>query len=90
MRQASSGATIRSLALLALLGTTLPSCASMATGRMDGDGVFTVPGSDPDHPRLRYRDGQVSRNDSCMIRMENGLNFRVPPMYVNGEPVGFC
>jgi len=25
-----------------------------------------------------------------MIRMENALNPAIPPMYVNGEPVGFC
>ena len=54
------------------------------------EGVFAVPAEDPSLHRLRFIDGQVSANDSCMIRMGNRLNPKVPPMYVNGEPVGFC
>ena len=54
------------------------------------DGVFAVRGGDPARPQLRYCDGQVARNDSCMIRLGRKLNPKVPPLYVNGEPVGFC
>ena len=57
---------------------------------LDGDGTFDVPGTKPDRPRLRYRDGQVSRNESCAIRLPNKLNPAIPPMYVNGSPIGFC
>jgi hypothetical protein len=71
-----------SLLLLALATT---SCTSL-----DGEGVFPVPGPDPKYPRLRYLDGQVSLNESCMIRLENPLSPRMPPAYVNGRPVGFC
>ncbi len=40
-------------------------------------------------PRLRYADGQVSVNDRCIIR-QGKLNPRMPPIYVNGRPIGFC
>ena len=68
----------------------LPACLMTPPATSTGDGVFAVPGSDADHHRLRYLDGQLSRNDSCMIRLGNMLNRGVPPLYVNGEPVGFC
>lgn len=54
------------------------------------DGVLQLPGVRAEYPPLRYRDGQVSLNDSCMIRTKNPLNRRIPPLYVNGRPVGFC
>ncbi len=40
--------------------------------------------------RLRYLDGQVSLNTRCGVRIENGLNTKVRPLYVNGAPIGFC
>jgi hypothetical protein len=52
--------------------------------------AFYVLTADPLHPRIRYDDGQVSPNDSCMIRLGSKLNRRMPPAYVNGMPLGFC
>ena len=41
-------------------------------------------------PRIRYfADGQVSLNDRCAVRKVR-LNDKMPPLYVNGKPVGFC
>ncbi len=40
-------------------------------------------------PRLIFADGQTSMNDRCMVRMAK-LNRKMPPIYVNGRPVGFC
>ncbi|HEX5133663.1 MAG TPA: hypothetical protein VFX92_14405 [Candidatus Krumholzibacteria bacterium] len=41
-------------------------------------------------PRLRYLDtGLVSINDRCAVRKVR-LNPKMPPVYVNGQPVGFC
>lgn len=41
-------------------------------------------------PHIRYFDGaQVSINDRCPVR-KTKLNPKMPPVYVNGEPVGFC
>lgn len=40
-------------------------------------------------PRIRFTDGLVSLNDRCMVRRVK-LNAKVPPVYVSGQPVGFC
>lgn len=68
--------------------------AALLDGRpprpLDEDGFFYVLGEDPAHPRVRTVEGTLSLNDSCMIRVGNKLSRRVPPMYVNGQPVGFC
>jgi len=58
--------------------------------RLDGDGVVALPSDNPLRFHLRYRDGQVSLNDACAIRLENKLNPKIPPVYVNGQPIGFC
>jgi hypothetical protein len=48
-----------------------------------------VPGDVDTLPRIQYADGQVSLNDRCPVR-KVPLNLRMPPVYVNGRPVGFC
>jgi len=48
-----------------------------------------VPNADPAHPRLKYLDSLTSLNDRCMVRKAK-LNARVRPVYVNGQPMGFC
>ena len=78
---------VLSSAVLVLLVLAPTSCEG---GAAICDGVFAVRGADPAKPQLRYCDGQVARNDSCMIRLGRKLNPKVPPLYVNGEPVGFC
>ena len=41
-------------------------------------------------PRVRYfEDGLVSVNDRCAVRKVK-LNVKMPPAYVNGQPIGFC
>lgn len=41
-------------------------------------------------PRIRYfADDQISLNDRCAVRKVK-LNPKMPPLYVNGQPVGFC
>ena len=57
---------------------------------LDGEGVVALPSENPVRYHLRYRDGQVSLNDACVIRLENKLNPKIPPFYVNGQPIGFC
>ena len=53
-------------------------------------GAMYLPTDDPNRPRVRYVDGQVALNRSCMVRVENKLSRAVPPMYVNGQALGFC
>jgi hypothetical protein len=57
---------------------------------LDDDGVAYVLGPNPSYARVRYVDGQVSLNESCAIRVENKLSRKIPPVYVNGRPIGFC
>ena len=57
---------------------------------LDDRGVFPMVEADDGPPRLRYPDGQVSLNRTCMIRLSNRLNPRMPPAFVNGRPLGFC
>jgi len=41
-------------------------------------------------PRLRYfDDGLVTLNDRCAVRKVK-LNPKMPAVYVNGQPIGFC
>jgi len=47
-------------------------------------------GEQDSFPRIRYFEaGLVSINDRCAVRKVK-LNPKMPPIYVNGEPVGFC
>lgn len=74
-------------ALLALVTTwaALAACAAPP-----GAGAFALRSADPERARVRYEDGQVSANDSCMVRVARGVSPGMPPLYVNGRPVGFC
>jgi hypothetical protein len=68
-----------------------PASAMPMRGALPRDaGAFYVPDADPKLPRIRYVDGQVSPNTSCMIRLGSKLSRRIPPAYVNGVPLGFC
>jgi hypothetical protein len=54
-----------------------------------GDAQRYVPMPDKDHPKLRYADSLESLNDRCIVRKAK-LNPRMRPVYVNGQPIGFC
>lgn len=51
--------------------------------------VATVVDTTAEYPHLRYEDGLVSLNDRCPVRRVR-LNPKMPPVRVNGHPVGFC
>jgi len=40
-------------------------------------------------PHMLFSDGQVSINDRCPVR-KAPLNLKLPGLYVNGRPIGFC
>lgn len=40
-------------------------------------------------PHLLMTDGQITLNDRCPVRKAI-LNKRLPTMFVNGRPLGFC
>ena len=58
--------------------------------RLSRDGVTYVVDENPKLPLLRYQDGQMSLSNSCAVIEGNKLNRRIPPAYVNGQPIGFC
>jgi YHS domain-containing protein len=48
-----------------------------------------VRGEHPDRPRIMYQDSLVSINDFCPVRKAR-LDPKRKPVYVNGNPIGFC
>ena len=48
-----------------------------------------VPTADLEHPKVRYADSKVSLNDRCPVR-GGKLSTTYKPVYVNGQPIGFC
>ena len=38
---------------------------------------------------IRFDRESVSLNDRCPVR-KGRLNLKMPPVYVNGKPIGFC
>ncbi len=83
---------------IALLAVALPACTVTRPDGAGGPGdamnkyalvAEPVNPQDP-WPRLRYFDtGLVSINDRCAVR-RTPLNPKMPAVYVNGRPVGFC
>ena len=49
----------------------------------------TYDSSDAELPRLKFPDGSKTGNDRCMV-LQRKLNPKIPPIYVNGTPLGFC
>lgn len=41
------------------------------------------------YPHLKLEDGSVTLNDRCPVR-KSGLNRRLPVLFVNARPIGFC
>ncbi|MFN0152698.1 MAG: hypothetical protein ACKVU1_18500 [bacterium] len=61
-----------------------------ATARIVSDtGMVAFDDSTAEFPRVQFRDGQLSLNTRCIVRQVK-LNRRMPPIYVNGQPIGFC
>jgi hypothetical protein len=40
-------------------------------------------------PHLLMSDGRMTPNDRCPVR-KSTLNLRLPTLFVNGVPIGFC
>lgn len=88
---ASAPGVVDATALQEAAHATEPIEPMLRTPRLlDDDGIFYVQGDDPAHPRVRYLDGQLALDTTCAIRIGNKLSRKVPPVYVNGQPLGFC
>ena len=88
---------IRMLPLGALSLVLLAACSGKVTEKQvgaaqvveDTGAIAFVDAAQDSFPRIRFADGRISLNDRCPVRQVR-LNRRMPPIYVNGQPVGFC
>lgn len=85
-----------SLILPALVGCShgppAPIADNRAVAYVDPDGSHELASIDTlrnRFPHLKFADGQISLNDRCPVR-QVPLNIRLPGLYVNGKPIGFC
>jgi hypothetical protein len=62
-------------------------CGLACAGAARAQAPLPVPG--PAFTHLKYADSLTSVNDRCVIT-HNRLNPVMHPLYVNGQPVGFC
>lgn len=80
----------KSSLLLPVMLLLFPGCGNKETS----DPVFETKAAeyqDPDaeFSKLVFADGQISVNDKCPVRKAK-LNRRMPAIFANGRPVGFC
>ena len=68
-----------------LLGAVL----AAGLGGRPGSAQIYVPTADLEHPKIRYADSLLSLNDRCPVRTGK-LSTTYKPVYVNGQPIGFC
>ena len=85
----------RSLVVLAAAALfAAPACHRASKGDPRARVPIAIEGAaydapDAEHPHLAFPDGTKTANDRCMI-LQHKLNLKIPPIYVNGTPVGFC
>lgn len=69
-------------------------CLAVACGSRQAELVLPIAEPtlvDPESafPKIRFADGLVSVNDRCPVTKRK-LSVHFPPVYVNGQPIGFC
>lgn len=75
---------------LPLLLLAAASCAEERPARLVASAkVPSYVDPQAEKPHILFDDSQVSLNDKCPVRKVK-LNLRMPPVYVNGKPIGFC
>lgn len=79
--------TIATLAVLAGCGDDKPQTVEAPRPAMTM--MATVVDTALDYSPLRFEDDTISLNDRCPVRRAR-LNPKMPPVFVNGRPVGFC
>jgi hypothetical protein len=84
---------VKSHHFLAVAGAILAlSCSKEPPAESVAYTVFGeyVPSVEDSFPQIRYfESGLVAPNDRCAVRKVK-LNVKMPPVYVNGRPIGFC
>jgi hypothetical protein len=77
------------LAAVTPVWLALAGCGSRPTELVPPLGKAELVDASAEHPRLKFTDGSVSVNDTCPVTKRK-LNVAFPPVYVNGQPIGFC
>ena len=78
------------VALMAFVSFGVTSCTVERHAEIvTSTGTIDYADADTLFPYLRFADGQISLNNRCPVRKVK-LNRRMPPLYVNGQPIGFC
>jgi hypothetical protein len=76
----------------ASLGASLSGCGEAAPERaqlLDDSAHAVFTDTSLALPKLVYQLGGETLNDRCPVR-KSRLNPRMPAIYVNGRPIGFC
>lgn len=90
MRRTRSGLQLGSLLILG--GVLGLGCSKVEPPRaltFSGAVEYVEAPADTSRPQIRYADGLVSANDRCPVK-KSKLNRKMPPIYANGRPIGFC
>lgn len=81
---------VQVMVLVAGIGITLLAACSKKDKAAEYMALGEFVEAQDSFPRVRYFDTDlVSINDRCAVRKVK-LNPKMPPVYVNGRPVGFC
>lgn len=81
---------VQAMMLVAAMSAVIPAACSKKDRPVEHMALGEFVEAQDSFPRVRYFDTNlVSINDRCAVRMVK-LNPQMPPVYVNGQPVGFC
>jgi hypothetical protein len=78
-----------SIIVLGLSWLVFSACGSRPAEIVASLGKAEIADATAEHPRLKFSDGSTSANDRCPVTKRK-LNTAFPPVYVNGQPIGFC
>ena len=73
----------------AVFGVFFAALLTAALFGSTGTAQVYVPTADLEHPKIRYADSLISMNDRCPVRTGK-LSPGYKPVYINGQPIGFC
>jgi len=76
-------------AVAALLLIAAAACGARPSELVPPVGKPAVIDASAEFPKIRFADGSVSANDRCPVTKRK-LSIYFPPIYVNGQPIGFC
>jgi hypothetical protein len=91
-RRAAAAVLISTAALACRTQPEPPIAENRPVAYVDADGSHETQVRDTlhnAHPHMRFADGQITPNDRCPVR-KAPLNLKLPGLYVNGRPIGFC